>query len=123
MNHPSSPNERRGATAPPASVNSLVFFGGIILGVAVVATGALALWGPENEVERRRAEAGGSTTPSYASAAAAADSAALAAAQSAEAVPTVLPEAPAEPPPIELAAEPKKGAKKRGGRGKPPKKP
>ena len=112
MNLPSSPQERRGATTPPSGVNSLVFFGGIILGVAVVAMGALALWGPENDVEKRRE---GGTTPNYASAAAAADSAALAA--SAEAAITVLPEAPPEPPPVEAPA-PKKGSKKRGGRPK-----
>jgi len=50
LNAPGPEADRRGATAPPRDINSLVFFGGIVVAVVAVTAGALAIWGPDKDV-------------------------------------------------------------------------
>lgn len=53
---PSPPMERRGSTGSPAGPSSLLFFGGIVVAIALLGGGALAIWGPEKDVSGKAAK-------------------------------------------------------------------
>lgn len=117
MNGPGSQIERRGATGSPDGGSSLLFFGGIVVGIALLGAGALAIWGPEKDVSAKAAKLASEPAPSESV------SPFPSSAPVVDAVPAVGSEMvapPADPPPEPAPADSagKKGKKKPGGKGK-----
>lgn len=104
--------ERRGSTGSPDGPSSLVFFGGIVVAIALLGGGALAIWGPEKDVSSKANKFATDPPPAESMPTFPPEPAAAAS----ETAPPPVADPPPDPAPADSAG--KKGKKKGGGKKK-----